>query len=59
LKEKIKVEISKSCGDDMEKLAKLIAETNKAKWAHTVQGKLRCDEYKENIKAIFSQACKA
>jgi len=59
LKEKIKVEISKSCGNDMEKLAKLVAEANKEKWAHTVQGKIKCDEYKENIKAIFSQAAKA
>lgn len=54
LKEKIKAEISKSCGDSMEKLAKLVTETNKAKWAHTIQGKVKCDEYKDKLKAFFS-----
>jgi hypothetical protein len=38
LKEKIKAEIGQSCGDEMDKLAKLVAETNKAKWAHNYQG---------------------
>ena len=59
LKEKIKAEIAQSCGDDMDKLAKLVAETNKAKSTHNIHEKVKCDEYKENIKAIFSQACKA
>lgn len=55
LKEKIKAEISKSCGEGMDKLAKLVAETNKAKWAHTIQGKVKCNEYKDKLKAIFSE----
>lgn len=55
LKEKIKAEITKSCGDSMDKLAKLVAETNKAKWAHTIKGKVKCHEYKDKLKAIFSE----
>lgn len=55
LKEKIKAEITKSCGDSMDRLAKLVTETNKAKWAHTIQGKVKCDEYKNKLKAFFSE----
>lgn len=54
LKEKIKEEISKSCGESMDKLAKLVAETNKAKWTHTIKGKVRCREYKDKLKALFT-----
>jgi hypothetical protein len=36
LKEKIKTEISKSCAESIDKLAKLVAETNMAKWAYTI-----------------------
>lgn len=55
LKEKIKAEISKSCGDGMEKLAKLVSETDKAKWAHTIKGKVKSDEYKNKLKDLFSE----
>ena len=53
LKEKIKDQISNSCGDNMDKLAKLVAETNKEKWAHTVKGKVKCSEYKDKLKDLF------
>lgn len=55
LKEKIKAEIAKSCPDSMDKLARLVAETNKAKWAHTMKGKLKCDEYKNKLKEFFTE----
>lgn len=55
LKEKIKVEIAQSCGDGMDKLAKLVADTNKAKWAHTIKGKVKCDEYQKKLKEFFSE----
>lgn len=57
LKEKIKAEIEKSCGVRLDKLANFIAETNKAKWEHEFQGKLKCEEYKQNLMALFSEAC--
>lgn len=59
LKEKIKAEISKSSADCMDKLAKLVVETNKAKWAHTIKGKVKCDEYKNKIKDIFTEDASA
>lgn len=55
LKEKIKAEISKTCADSMDKLAKLVAETDKAKWAHMIKGKVKCNEYRDKVKAIFSE----
>jgi len=57
LKEKMKDEIRKSCGENMDKLAKLVVGTNKAKWAHMVKGKIKCDEYKQNLKNIFASVC--
>ena len=57
LKEKIKAEIEKSCGAGMDKLANLIATTNKAKWTHEIQGKVKCEEYKQNLKALFTEGC--
>jgi len=54
LKDKIKAEIAKSCAEGMDKLAKLVAETNKAKWTHTIKGKVKCEEYKDKIKELFS-----
>ncbi len=53
LKEKMKAEIQKSCGDNMDKIAKLVTETNCAKWSHMVTGKVKCDEYKQQLKDIM------
>ncbi len=57
LKEKMKAEISTTCGDRLDKLAKLVTETNQDKWMHTIQGKVKCEEYKENLKAMFAGKC--
>jgi hypothetical protein len=57
LKEKIKKEIEKSCGPRLDKLSKLVAEANNGKWAHEIQGKVKCDEYKRNLKAMFTEDC--
>ena len=58
LKEKMKAEIVKSCGDKMDKLAKLVVDANKGKWEHTIQGKVKCEEYKQNLKNFFTTNCK-
>ncbi|MBF0547597.1 MAG: hypothetical protein HQM08_24370 [Candidatus Riflebacteria bacterium] len=55
MKEKIKTAIQKSCGVKMDKLANLVAETNKAKWAHEIQGKVNCDAYKQSLLALFRE----
>jgi len=57
LKEKMKDDIRKSCGDQMEKIAKLVNETDKAKWECKMKAKSKCDEYKQNLKNLFESAC--
>jgi hypothetical protein len=54
LKEKIKKEIEASCGEQMNKVAKLVSETNKAKWSHKMAAKQGCHEYRHNLMALFS-----
>ena len=59
LKEKIKKEIQASCGEKLDQLAKLVAQANGQKWAHKMKGKALCEEYKNNLKKMFSSCeCK-
>jgi len=53
LKEKIKQEIEKASGPKLSALAKLVAETNHRRWSHFIEGKQKCDEYKEQVKAAL------
>jgi len=57
LKEKIKAEIQKSCGDKMDEIAKLVAEANHAKWGHMIKGKVKCEEYKQSVKQLLISCC--
>jgi len=57
LKEKMKAEIIKSCGDNLDKIAKTVTEANGAKWAHMVNGKVKCEEYKRTIKELMIACC--
>jgi hypothetical protein len=50
LKDKIKQEIEKSSGPKLSALAKLVAETNQRRWTHLIEGKQKCDEYKQQVK---------
>jgi hypothetical protein len=50
LKDKIKQEIEKSSGQKLSALAKLVAETNQRRWTHLIEGKQKCDEYKQQVK---------
>ncbi len=50
LKDKIKQEIEKSAGPKLSELAKLVAETNHKRWSHLIEGKQKCDEYKQQVK---------
>ncbi len=58
LKDKIKGEIIKSSGKHMDDLAKLVADANKDKWVHMITGKVKCEEYKQNLKALMTAAAK-
>ena len=55
LKEKIKKEIEASCGEQLNKVAKLVAETNKAKWSAKISAKQHCQEYRANLVSLFTQ----
>jgi len=53
LKEKIKQEIEKSSGPKLSALAKLVAETNQRRWSHLIEGRQKCDEYKQQVKEVL------
>ncbi len=57
LKEKIKAEIEKTNGQHMDKIAKLVSDANFAKWGSMINAKVKCNEYKENLKALMSGGC--
>lgn len=54
LKEKIKHKILSVKGEHLDKLAELIAMTNGEKWKHKISARLKCDEYKDKLKELFS-----
>ena len=54
LKEKIKKEIEAPCGEQMDKVAKLVSETNKAKWSHKMAAKQGCHDYRHSLMSLFS-----
>lgn len=54
VREKIKKEIEATCGDKLDELAKIVANTNNARWTHKIQGKVKCEEYKNSIRDLFT-----
>jgi len=54
LKEKIKSKIIAKKGEHMEKLAEMIAMANGEKWKHQISAKMKCHEFKENLKEFFT-----
>ncbi len=57
LKEKMKAEIQKSCGEDMDKIAKFVTDTNNARWSYMIKGKAKCEEYKQKLKELIISSC--
>lgn len=57
MKEKMKAEIDRVSGAHMEKVAKLVTETNFAKWSDLIKGKAKCNEYKDNLKKLMTEEC--
>jgi hypothetical protein len=58
LKEKMKAEIEKTNGAHMSEVAKLVVEANCAKWGNMIQAKMKCNEYKESLRALMTGGCK-
>ena len=54
LKEKIKSEIEKKKGNEIENLAEIITKANGEKWRHKISIRTKCDEYKNDLKEYFS-----
>ncbi len=55
VKDKIKKEIEKTAGAKLDALAKLVAEANHTKWTHMIEGKQKCDQFKDQVReALFS-----
>jgi hypothetical protein len=53
VKDKIKQEIERTAGAKLDALAKLVAETNHKRWAHLIEGKQKCNEFKEQVKEVM------
>lgn len=54
LKEKIKAKIIAKKDEHMEKLAEIVAMANRERWKHKIAAKIKCNEFKENLKEHFS-----
>lgn len=50
LKDKIKQEIEKNSGAKLDALAKLVANANQQKWAYMIEGKQKCESFKDQVK---------
>ena len=57
LKEKIKAKIIAKKGEHLDKLADIIAKTNGEKWKNKIAAKMRCSEFKDELKDFFSSSC--
>ena len=54
LKEKIKDKIIAKKEEHIEKLAEIVATANGEKWKHKISEKMKCNEFKDNLKDFFS-----
>lgn len=57
LREKIMKEIEASCGQKLNQLAKMVAETNNARWHAKIAKKKACADFRQNIKKFFEADC--
>lgn len=53
LKERIKAKIAEKKGQHIEDLAEIISTANGERWKHKIMAKMKCHEFKENIKHLF------
>lgn len=62
LKEKIKQQIATTCGDQLDQIAKVVAESNQSRWNHKTSLIKIQHEYKDKLQDIFccsSGTCKS
>ena len=55
LMEKIKAHIEAATGKHLDKLAKLVAESNQERWKLKMGIQKTCDEYKDNLEDFFTK----
>lgn len=53
LKEKIKAEIDKRKGSDIQQLAEIVAKGNGERWKHKMAAKIGSEEYKTNLQDYY------
>lgn len=53
LKDRIKAKIAEKKGQHIEELAEIVAKANGERWKHKIMAKMKCHEFKENIKKLF------
>lgn len=60
LKEKIKQQIASSCGEELDQIAKVVAESNRMRWEHKLALMKTQNDFKEKLKNIFccGSSCK-
>lgn len=54
LKEKMKAEIEKVEGAELEELAKIVGKANGEKWKNRISAKMQKEEYQDSLKEYFS-----
>lgn len=57
LKEKIKTKIIAKKGEHIDKLAEMVAVANGEKWKNMIAAKMKCNEFKDNLKEFFTSSC--
>jgi len=53
LKEKVKSKIEKNQGENLDKLAEIITQANKAKWKQKLSAEYNSEEFKNSLKDFF------
>lgn len=57
LKEKIKEEIKKKSGAHLDELARVVAESNCARWEHKLAGKKVKSDFRDKLACFFEGSC--
>lgn len=55
LRDKIKQEIIKSSGDHLDKLAKIVSDSNKERWKHKLADQKGCHDFEDKVAEFFRQ----
>lgn len=58
IKDKMKDEIEKSCGDKLSKVAAFVTKANGEKWKSIMASKSKCEEFKAKVEELLSSSDK-